>query len=162
MLVMMFQLQVDGWVYHLAISSGRIPYLKKVVTLSMVSVRNASSLLILIITNPLALQITNWSQQLTVVTPAVQNMYKRSRSRKCIQGHIPMHAIFAAFIYIFIPVLSRSYFTSRTPDKDQEIEQLIYSLLIKSYNPETSMSSAVNIFLCMLWSPIAWRKERAL
>ena len=38
------------------------------------------------------------------------------RSRKCIRGHIPMHAIFAVFYPFFIPVLSRSYFTSRTPD----------------------------------------------
>ena len=51
------------------------------------------------------------------------------RSRKCIRGHIPMHAIFTVFIYFFIPVLSRSYFTSRTPDKNQKIEQLFYFLL---------------------------------
>ena len=50
-----------------------------------------------------------------VITPAVQNMYKRCRSRKCIRGHIPMRAIFAVLIYFFIPVLSRTYFTSRTP-----------------------------------------------
>ena len=30
------------------------------------------------------------------------------RSRKCIRCHIPMHEFFAVFIYILIPVLSRS------------------------------------------------------
>ena len=65
-----------------------------------------------------------------VVKPAVQNTYNAYRSRKCIRGHIPVHAIFAIFIYLFIPVLSRSYFTSRTPDKDQKIEQLFYFLLV--------------------------------
>ena len=59
-----------------------------------------------------------------VVTPAVQNTYKPCRSRKCIRGHIPMHAIFAVFYLFFLPDLSRLSFTSRTPDKDQKIEQL--------------------------------------
>ena len=36
------------------------------------------------------------------------------------------------FIYFFIPVLSRSYFTSMTPDKDQKIEQLFYFLLVRA------------------------------
>ena len=53
-----------------------------------------------------------------VVKPAVQNTYKR-RSRKCIQWHIPVHAIFAVFYLFFLPVLSRTSFTSRTPNKDQ-------------------------------------------
>ena len=53
------------------------------------------------------------------------------RSRKCIRWHVPMHAIFVVFIYFFIPVLSRSCFTSRTPDKDQKIEQLFYFLLVQ-------------------------------
>ena len=56
-----------------------------------------------------------------------------------------MYAIVAVFIYFFIPVLSRSYFTSRTPHKDQKIEQLFY-FLFKSYNPEISMNPAVNGF----------------
>ena len=66
-----------------------------------------------------------------VVKPAVQNTYKPCRSRKCIRGHILMHAIFAVFIYFFIPVQSRSCFTSRTLDKDQKIEQLFYFLLVQ-------------------------------
>ena len=69
--------------------------------------------------------------RITVVKPAVQNMYKPCRSRKYIRGHIPMHAFFAVFIYFFIHVLSRSCFTSRTPDKDQKIEQLFYFLHIQ-------------------------------
>ena len=67
----------------------------------------------------------------SVLKLAVQNTCKAYRSRKCIQGHIPMHAIFAVFIYFFIHVLSRSCFTSRTPDKDQKIEQLFYFLLVQ-------------------------------
>ena len=72
-----------------------------------------------------------------VVKPA-QNMNKAYRSRKCIWGHIPMHAIFAVFIYFFIPVLSRSYFTSRTPDKDHKVEQLFYFLLVQVPQPGDS------------------------
>ena len=53
-----------------------------------------------------------------------------------------MHAISTIFIYFFIPVLS---FTTSTPDKDYEIEQLFFSF--KSYNPETFMSSAVNVLV---------------
>ena len=77
----------------------------------------------------------------TVVTPTVQNMYKCCRSRKCIWGNIPMHAIFAVFIYFFIPLLSRSYNSSN-----------FFSF--KSHNPETSMSSMVT-FLCIP-SASAW------
>jgi hypothetical protein len=66
-----------------------------------------------------------------VVKPAVQNTYKRCRSRKCIRWHIPVHAIFAVFIYFFIPALSRPSFTSRTPNKDQKTEQLLYFLLVQ-------------------------------
>ena len=63
----------------------------------------------------------------------IQSLSQRSiccRSRKCIQGHIPIHAIFAIFFCFFVPVLSRSYFTSRTPDKEQRIKQLFYFLLV--------------------------------
>ena len=45
----------------------------------------------------------------------------------CIWGHIPMHASFA----VLLPVLSRLSFTSKTPDKDQKIEQLFYFLLVQ-------------------------------
>ena len=74
----------------------------------------------------------------SVVKPAVQNAYRPCRSRKCIWGHIPMHAIFAVFIYFFIPVLSRPSFTFRTP-KTRRITLLLSS------RP----------------SPIAWRRPRA-
>ena len=57
------------------------------------------------------------------------------RSRKCIGCLIPVHAIFAIFIYFFIPVLSRSCSTSRTLDKDQKIEQLFYFLLVQVPKP---------------------------
>ena len=51
---------------------------------------------------------------------------------------------FLPFLSILLPVLSRSSFTSRTPNKDQKIEQLFS---FKSQNPEISMSSAVNVFV---------------
>ena len=35
-----------------------------------------------------------------------------------------MHAFFAVFYLFFLPVLSRPSFTTRTPNKDQETEQL--------------------------------------
>ena len=68
----------------------------------------------------------------SVVKPAVQNTYKRCRSRNCIWWHIPVHAIFAVFYPFFIPVLPRSSFTSRTPNKDQKTEQLFYFLLVQA------------------------------
>ena len=37
-----------------------------------------------------------------VVRPAVLNTYKRCRSRACIRWHIPMHAIFAVFLSVFL------------------------------------------------------------
>ena len=42
---------------------------------------------------------------------------------------------FVVFIYFLIPVLSRSYFTSRTPDRDQKIEQLFFFLLVQFPQP---------------------------
>ena len=72
---------------------------------------------------------------LTVVKPAVQNTYKRCRSRKYIRWHIPVHAIFAVFYLFFLPFLSRSPFTSRTPNKDQKTEQLFYFLLVQFPSP---------------------------
>ena len=55
---------------------------------------------------------------------------------------------FLPLLYIFfIPVLSRPSFTSRNPDKDQEIEQTSTVFSFKSYNPEMFMSSTVNVFV---------------
>ena len=71
----------------------------------------------------------------TVVKPAVQNTYKRCRSRKCILWHIPVHAIFAIFHLFFLLVLSRPSFTSRTPNKDQKTEQFFYVLLVQVIYP---------------------------
>ena len=42
--------------------------------------------------------------------------------------HIPLHALFAVLYRFFLPVLSRPFFTSRTPNKDQKTEQLFYLL----------------------------------
>ena len=47
---------------------------------------------------------------------------------------------FAVFMHIFLPILSRSSFTSRTPDKDQKTSTFFS---FKSYNMETFMSFAV-------------------
>ena len=66
---------------------------------------------------------------ISIVKPAVQNMYKPYRSRKYIRERIPVHEIFGIFSFFFISVLSRPSFTS--PDKDQKIEQLFYFLLIQ-------------------------------
>ena len=54
------------------------------------------------------------------------NLYIRRRSRKCIWGHAPMHAI---IVFFYLPVLSRPSFTTRTPKID--------FISFKSYNPET-------------------------
>ena len=70
----------------------------------------------------------------SVVRPAVLNMYKCCRSRKCIRWHIPMHAIFAVFYLFFLPVLSRPSLTSRTLNKDQKIEQLFYCPVVQAHS----------------------------
>ena len=63
--------------------------------------------------------------------------------RRCIRGHIPMHTIFYRLsIFHSCPVC----ITYRTPDKDRKIEQLFFFSFM-SHNPETSMSSVVNVFV---------------
>ena len=79
------------------------------------------------------------------------------RSMKCIRGHIPMHEICGRFCLFFLPVLSRLFFTSRTPDKDQKSNSSTF-LSSKPHCLETSMSSAVNV-LCM---PSASAQKSAL
>ena len=65
----------------------------------------------------------------TAVTPAVQLLqiqeeHASGGTFQCMQ--------FLPFFYpFFIPVLSRSYFTSKTSDKDQKIEQLFYFRLVQ-------------------------------
>ena len=83
----------------------------------------------------------------TVVKPVVQNTYKRCRSWKCIQGHVPMHAIFAVFIYF--SCLSYLGHTSllRLQTKTRKQSNSYTFFLFKSHNLETSMSSTVNIFV---------------
>ena len=53
--------------------------------------------------------------------------------RKSIQGHIPTYNFLAVFFLSFIQALDLSYFTSRTPHKNQQVEQLLYSLFIRLY-----------------------------
>ena len=81
----------------------------------------------------------------TVVKPAVQNTCKRCRFRKCFWGHIPMPEILAIFIYIFLPVLSRPSFTSRTPNKDQKLEQF-YFLFVQVLYPGDFPELCSNLF----------------
>ena len=60
--------------------------------------------------------------------------------RKCIRCHIPVHAIFAVFVF-----LSRPAFTSRTSKtRRQRNSSTFFSF--KFYNPETFMSSAATAF----------------
>ena len=52
---------------------------------------------------------------------------------------------FLLFFYLFfLPVLSRLFFTSRTPNKDQIQNNSFTFSSFMSYNPETFMSSAVS------------------
>ena len=82
--------------------------------------------------------------------PAVLNTYKCYRYRKCIRCYIPMHEIIV-YLLCFLPALYRSTFTSRTPNKDQKVEQLFYfpfiQVLITLRRPWTSLSSAVTGFV---------------
>ena len=87
-------------------------------------------------------------------TTSIQPLSKRSKTYTTVAdpgstsgGTFQSMQIFAVFIYFFIPVVSRSSFTSRTPNKNQKIEQLFYSIFFKSHNPETFMSSAASAFV---------------
>ena len=82
--------------------------------------------------------LKNLKKLITNLSRMVQSLGQRSnccRSRKCIRWLIPVHAIFAVFYLFFLPVLSRSSFTSRTPNKDQKTEQLFYFLLVQVPSP---------------------------
>ena len=80
-----------------------------------------------------------------VVRHAVLIQYNDCRSRKSIRGCIPMYIFSAVYFLYFVQALIVSDITSRTPNKDKQVEQLVCSY--KFYNPETSMSSAVSAFL---------------
>ena len=83
----------------------------------------------------------------TVHKPAVQNIYKRCRSRKCIRWHIPVHAIFAVFIYFscLFYLGHLSLLGHQTKTRRQSNSSTFCSF--KSYNPETFMSSAATAFV---------------
>ena len=61
----------------------------------------------------------------------VQYMFKPCRYRKCIRSHIPMHTIFAAFIYLSYLFYSGCTLCLRTP-KTKKIEQLFYYLFVQA------------------------------
>ena len=65
------------------------------------------------------------------------------RSRKCIQCHIPVHAIFAVFYQFILSVLSMSSFTSRTPKTRRQSNSSTFCTF-KFHHPETFMSSAAS------------------
>ena len=48
------------------------------------------------------------------------------RSRKSVRGHFSLHDLHPVYIPYFLQVLSLPYFTSTTPNKDQQKEQLFY------------------------------------
>ena len=85
--------------------------------------------------------------ELPVHKPAVQNIYKRCRSRKCIRWHIPVHAIFAVFIYFscLFYLGHLSLLGHQTKTRRQSNSSTFCSF--KSYNPETFMSSAATAFV---------------
>ena len=67
------------------------------------------------------------SRTCTAIKPAVQLLQIQ-------EVHLVAHSSacnFAVFYLFFLPVLSRPSFTSRTPNKDQKIEQLFYFLLVQ-------------------------------
>ena len=73
--------------------------------------------------------------------------YKCCRSRKCIRWHIPVHAIFAGFIYFsYLVYLGHlSLLGHQTKTRRQSNSSTFCSF--KSYNPETFMSSAATAFV---------------
>ena len=78
--------------------------------------------------------------------PVVQNMYKHCRSRKYIQWYIPVHAIFAIFYLLFLPVLSRPSFTYRDSKQRPEDRETLLHVHSAHSSPITRRHS---------WAP--WR-----
>ena len=111
---MMYSTMQDFWILRRKRSVLSIPYSSFVIDilafLALIRFKwiifRRSSLLISFWTNLTFLERFGKKQlcmmRETVVTPAVQNTYKRCRSRKCIRWHIPVHAIFAVFLSIFL------------------------------------------------------------
>ena len=63
----------------------------------------------------------------------IQPLGQRSnhcRSRKSVRGHISMYNLHPVYIPYFLQVLSLLYFTSTTPNKDQQKEHLFCSLFV--------------------------------
>ena len=58
-----------------------------------------------------------------VVRHAVLEQYNYCRSRKSIRGYIPMYIFAAVYFLYFLQALFVSDFTSRTPNKDKQVEQ---------------------------------------
>ena len=65
-----------------------------------------------------------------VVRHAVLEQYNDCRYRKSIRGSIPMYVFAAVYVLYFLQALIVSLFTSRTPNKDKEVEQRFYRLFI--------------------------------
>ena len=86
----------------------------------------------------------NWTACLTAVSSQPSNC---CRYRKSIFDCVPMHNYFAVYLLCFLRALYWPSFTSKTPNKNQEVEQLFYCLSVWSYKWETSMSSAVFRFV---------------
>ena len=70
-------------------------------------------------------------EDIAVVRPAVLNTYNVADPGSASGATFQCMQFFTVFIYFFIPVLSTPSFTSRTPNKDQKIEQLFYLLLVQ-------------------------------
>ena len=62
----------------------------------------------------------------TVVRPAVLNQYNDCRYRKSIRDYIPMYIFSAVCFLHFLQAVFLSDFTSRSPNKDQQVKQLFY------------------------------------
>ena len=62
-------------------------------------------------------------ESIAVVRHAVLEQYNDCRSRKCIRDCIPMYIFSAVYFLYFLQALFVSDFTSKTPNKDQQVEQ---------------------------------------
>ena len=71
----------------------------------------------------------------SAVRPAVRVQYNYCRSRKSVRGHISMYNLHPVYIPYFLQVLSLPYFTSTTPNKDQQKEQLFYCPFVLDLYP---------------------------
>ena len=75
-----------------------------------------------------------WNEE-PVVRHAVLQQYNDCRYRKSIRGCIPMYIFATVYFLYFLQALFVSDFTSRTPNKDKQVDQPFHCLFVQVLYP---------------------------